>query len=214
MGFCFYNNIAITAAYLKQHSYKRIAILDIDNHHGNGTQDIFANDPDILYTSLHGHPNVTFPGTGYTSEVGLGDGEGTTVNIPLPVATTDDDYLFAFDSIMSPIVKQFNPEILLVSLGLDSLSGDPYGNLGLSVEIFYALGARIGLLAQMLCNNRVAVFLEGGYNFTDMGRATSLFFKGLLKPENYEKTSLTPRKVIQEIVFNVRSVHRNFWYGL
>jgi acetoin utilization deacetylase AcuC-like enzyme len=136
------------------------------------------------------------------------------VNIPLPGGTGDDDYLFAFDTIISPVVKQFKPEIILVSYGVDGLIGDPYGSLGLSVDGFRAIGTRIGMLGKLLCDHRIGVFLEGGYNYDMMGEATVNFFSGLLFPENYEKTMLSPGNEIQRVVFNVRSIHRNYWYGL
>jgi len=214
MGFCFFNNIAIAASHLLKTRVKRIAIIDVDNHHGNGTQDIFYNNPNVLYASLHASPEIAYPGTGFSDEVGGRDGAGRTINIPLPYQTDDTDYLFAFDTIVDPIIRQFKPEMILVSLGLDGLLHDPYGMLGLSSAGFADIGFRIARLNKDLTKYNVGVFLEGGYKYDEIGKAAVEFFNGLLFPEEYEKSILNPSDRIQKIVHHVRSIQRHYWYTI
>lgn len=214
MGFCFFNNIAIATQNLLNQGIEKIAIIDIDNHHGNGTQSIFERDPNVLYLSLHADPKITFPGTGQMQEIGIGEGIGRTVNIPLPYMTRDAAYLYVFDSIAIQILEQYNPEIILVSLGLDGLEGDPYGSLGLSVDVFFELGKRIGRLANQITNNKVGVILEGGYRYDLIGQATREFFQGLLNFD--EATRIEPELTdnIQNIIYSVKSIQRSYWYNI
>jgi len=214
MGFCFFNNIAIATTHLLRNKSKRVAIIDIDNHHGNGTQDIFYTNPDVLYLSLHAGPTITFPGTGYLDEVGEAEGIGKTVNVPLPYHTTDDDYLYAFDTIFSPIIHQYRPDTILVSLGLDALESDPYGSLSLSLDVYHQLGMRIARLQKQLTKRKVGVFLEGGYKYEELGQATVNFFEALLYPEKYDRYILNPTRKMQKIIYHVRSFQRNYWYGI
>jgi acetoin utilization deacetylase AcuC-like enzyme len=161
MGFCYLNNIAIAAKAMLRKA-KRLAIVDIDVHHGNGTQDAFYTSPDVLYVSTH--QRYIFPGTGDVNDFGEGDGEGFNVNIPMNSPAGDASFEFAHDKIILPILREFEPEMLLVSVGTDSHYMDQLATLTLSSkghakEISGLLG-----FAKERCSGKIAFFLEGGYN--------------------------------------------------
>lgn len=162
MGFCLYNNIAIAAAHARSRGVARVAILDYDVHHGNGTQQAFEDDPTVLFVSSHQYPY--YPGTGGPHEVGRGAGAGFTVNIPLAAGATDADCELAYASIVWPILRQFRPELLLLSAGFDGLADDPLGGWRLSVEQVARLTALAAELADEVCGGRVAAVTEGGYD--------------------------------------------------
>jgi acetoin utilization deacetylase AcuC-like enzyme len=214
MGFCFFNNIALAANALLKDNFNRVVILDVDNHHGNGTQGIFERHPEVLYLSLHADPRVAYPGTGYSDEIGIGEGIGTTVNVPLPYKTKDSDYLVAFDEVVTPIIEQYKPDAILVSLGIDGLEGDPYGALGLSTHLFSEIGARIGSLGERLCKKRIGVVLEGGYKYEEIGEATNLFFEGLLNPKTETTQSPDLSNKFENTLRNIKAIQRNYWFGL
>jgi acetoin utilization deacetylase AcuC-like enzyme len=159
MGFCLLNNVAVTAAALTAGG-ARVAILDYDAHHGNGTQEIFWHDPGVLYVSLHEWP--LYPGTGRLDETGGEGALGTTCNLPLPAGSTGDVYLRAFDEVIEPAVRSFAPDWLLVSAGFDAHRADPLTGLALSAGDYAALAARAVALAPS--SGRTIVFLEGGYD--------------------------------------------------
>ncbi|HRD01752.1 MAG TPA: histone deacetylase [Candidatus Saccharicenans sp.] len=163
MGFCFFNNIAITAEYLRRFKgIKKIMIIDWDLHHGNGTQKAFYSSREVLYISLHQSP--LFPGTGSASEVGEKDGLGFNLNVPLKAGKTDEDYLAIFQKVISPVAEAYGPEFILVSAGFDILKGDPLGRMELTPSGCGDLTALILDLARNLCSGRLLYFLEGGYN--------------------------------------------------
>jgi acetoin utilization deacetylase AcuC-like enzyme len=159
MGFCLFNNVAVTAAALAARP-ARVCVLDYDAHHGNGTQDIFWADPRVLYVSLHEWP--LYPGTGRLDETGDGPGAGTTCNLPLPAGATGDVYLRAFDEVIEPLVAGFGPDWLLVSAGFDAHRADPLTGLALSAGDYADLARRAVQLAPG--PGRTIVFLEGGYD--------------------------------------------------
>jgi acetoin utilization deacetylase AcuC-like enzyme len=152
MGFCLLNNVAVAAAAARAEGAARVAILDWDVHHGNGTQDIFWDDPSVLFVSLHQWP--FYPGTG-----GPGEENETTVNVPLPAGSGDEDYLLAFDELVAPAVRAFEPEVLLVSAGFDAHVDDPLAGMRVTADGFRELARRSAALAP-----RVAAVLEGGYD--------------------------------------------------
>jgi len=161
MGFCFFNNGAFAANYLtKEKKIKRIAIIDIDNHYGNGMADLFYDRSDILTLSLHADPKFSFPYQGRTTEIGEREGEGFNVCVPLPMEIGDKEYLSAFDRVIIPII--------FVSTGYDGLLGDPYGHLGQSVLGFQVIMERIHNLAKEVCEGKIVMTLEGGYKFKIM----------------------------------------------
>jgi acetoin utilization deacetylase AcuC-like enzyme len=174
MGFCLFNNIAITASYLLGMG-ERVAIVDWDVHHGNGTQHSFSSNADLMYVSLHEFP--FYPGTGWVTEMGEGSGEGTTVNIPLPGGTTASSYLAAFDRLVMPVLEQFQPGWILVSSGYDAHVRDPLGGLNLE-SVHYGWMARA--LVNVVPSNRVIAFLEGGYDLKALGEGSVATIDGLI----------------------------------
>ena len=158
MGFCLFNNVAVTAAALADVG-ERVLIVDYDAHHGNGTQDIFYADPRVLFVSFHQWP--CYPGTGRIDETGAGEGVGTTINVPLPPRATGDVYAQAWDRIVAPQVDAFQPTWLLLSAGFDAHRSDPITDLGLTAGDYASLTARVLEVAPA---GRRIVFLEGGYN--------------------------------------------------
>lgn len=173
MGFCLFNNVAVTASYLMSMG-KRVAIVDWDVHHGNGTQHSFYSSQDLLYISLHEFP--FYPGTGWVSEVGEGSGRGTTVNIPLPGGTTATSYLAAFDRLVRPVLGEFQPDWILVSSGFDAHVRDPLGGLNLE-SMHYGWMAKA--LLSVVPGDRVIAFLEGGYDLEALGEASVATLDGL-----------------------------------
>lgn len=162
-GFCIFNNIAIAARYLHdKYALKRIAIVDWDVHHGNGTQHSFEGDDFVYYISLHQVP--LFPGTGAAKEKGYGRGAGFTLNIPMEPGMTDEDYLDAFNSVIVPELDKFRPEIVLISAGFDAHHADPLASIMLSTEVFHTFTQMLVGVAERHCGGRVISFLEGGYN--------------------------------------------------
>jgi acetoin utilization deacetylase AcuC-like enzyme len=179
MGFCLFNNIAIAARYLQMHhQVKKIAIIDWDVHHGNGTQDIFYYDPTVFYMSTHLYPH--YPGTGGKQETGEGKGRGTTLNFPLAHGSTRNQYLGCFEKGLE-IVREFQPDFILVSAGFDSHADDPLGGLCLEEEDFALLTTEICGLARETCNGRVASFLEGGYDLEKMAASVQCHIEVLIK---------------------------------
>ncbi|MCH8026338.1 MAG: histone deacetylase, partial [Chloroflexi bacterium] len=165
MGFCLLNNVALAArAAQRRHGLERVAIVDIDVHHGNGTQDAFYADPNVLYCSTHQFP--FYPGTGPPQETGAGEAEGTNVNIPLPAGCGDAQYRVAFEAIVEPVVRRFRPQLILVSCGFDAHYADPLAGMSLSVAGYGELTTRLRTLADELCDGRLVFVLEGGYDLT------------------------------------------------
>ena len=162
MGFCLFNNIAICAAHARRRGAARIAIVDIDVHHGNGTQDIFYNDPSVLYCSLHQSP--WYPGTGSANERGDGDALNTTLNVPVPFGTGGDAWLGLFESTVVTAVDAFAPDLILVSAGFDAHEADPLAGLRLTDETYSAVAGHIKQLAGRHAGGRNAWLLEGGYD--------------------------------------------------
>ncbi len=166
MGFCLFNSAAIAARTLTGGG-ERVAIVDIDAHHGNGTQDIFYADPDVLFVSLHQSP--CYPGSGAVGETGTGDGVGTTLNVPMVPGTTGDAYRQAFDQVVLPKIESFAPTWLIISAGFDGHRNDPITDLGLTSGDYGDLLAR---LLPVVDNGRQIVFLEGGYDLEALADST------------------------------------------
>ncbi len=165
MGFCFFNNVAIAAVYLlKQHGLERVAIVDWDVHHGNGTQHLFEADPRVFYLSLHEDPDYCYPGTGRRKEKGRGPGEGYTLNLPLPPRSGDEDYLEALEKEGLPRLYDFAPQFVLISAGFDAHRLDPLAHQNLTRRGYTAMGRMLLKLAQDTARGRLMSVLEGGYN--------------------------------------------------
>ena len=163
MGFCIYNNIAVAAAHARTLGAARVAIVDYDVHHGNGTQHMFESRPDVLYMSIHQFPY--YPGTGAVDEIGRGSGEGFTINVPLEVGAADADYQLVFSDVIVPALRQFEPDLLLVSAGFDAHERDPLGGMRLTAGGFAAMTMELRRVAEECCEGRMALVTEGGYDF-------------------------------------------------
>lgn len=167
MGFCLLNNIAVTARHLAD-AGERVLVVDYDAHHGNGTQDAFWRDPDVVYVSTHEYP--LYPGTGALEDMGDGAGLGTTVNFPLPPGATGDVVCAAIDEVVAPLVERFAPTWLLVSAGYDAHRRDPLAGLALSAGDFRVVTGR---LCGLVPPGRMVLFLEGGYDLPSLAHATA-----------------------------------------
>jgi acetoin utilization deacetylase AcuC-like enzyme len=173
MGFCLFNNVAVAAAGALARN-ERVAIVDWDAHHGNGTQEIFYAEPDVLYVSLHQYP--FYPGTGSAAEMGAGPGLGSTVNFPFPAGTRGDAYRLAFDDVIGPAIEAFGPDWLFISAGFDAHREDPITDLGLSAGDFTDLTAMMRAVAPA---GRMVAFLEGGYDLAALELSVAACVAGL-----------------------------------
>ena len=162
MGFCLYSNIAVGAAYARSRGCARVAIVDYDVHHGNGTQWIFYEDPTVLFVSSHQYP--FYPGTGAASEKGRGEGLGFTLNIPLEAGAKDVEIEQKYAEQVVPAVRNFNPDLLMISAGFDAHELDPLGQLRMTTEGFGRLTKMLVDLADEVCEGRVVLVTEGGYD--------------------------------------------------
>ncbi len=177
MGFCYFNNIAIAAEHLRaSRKLKRIAILDWDVHHGNGTQHHFEDDPNTLFVSIHQHPYTLFPGTGFEEERGVGN----VVNLPMKPGAGDDEYREAFEETLLPTVNAFKPEFILASFGFDPHYRDPLAQLELTTDMFGWMAARARELADALCGGRLVTVLEGGYDLQAVAECTQAHVEALI----------------------------------
>jgi acetoin utilization deacetylase AcuC-like enzyme len=162
MGFCLVNNVAVAAAAARDAGAARVAVLDWDVHHGNGTQHIFYEDPTVMYLSCHQWP--FYPGTGAPHEIGAGPGIGTNVNVGLPAGSGDADYAAAFDQVFIPAIRDFRPELILVSAGFDAHVSDPLASMNLTTAGYRALAERMVRVADEIAGGRLVGVLEGGYD--------------------------------------------------
>jgi len=179
MGFCIFNNVAIAAKFaLSKFSLSRVLIADFDVHHGNGTQDAFYADPKVLYCSTHQYP--FYPGTGWMDETGAGEGEGTTVNFPMAAGWGDEEYLRAFNEVLVPVARRFQPQLILVSAGFDAHWADHMAMMRVSVKGFAQMVMILKELAAELCQGRLVFTLEGGYNLRVVSSSIKAVFDVLL----------------------------------
>jgi acetoin utilization deacetylase AcuC-like enzyme len=188
MGFCLFNAVAIAAAHLQaRHGIERVAIVDWDVHHGNGTQDLFYDDGSVLFVSLH--QEGLYPAdTGTLDERGTAAGEGATVNVPLPAGAGDDGYRLAFAHVVEPVLRRFEPEFLLLSAGQDAAASDPLGRMSVTTEGFRALAASARSLAGELCRDRLVAYQEGGYSVDHMPLCTLAILEALADlPPSWER---------------------------
>ncbi|MDA7450021.1 histone deacetylase family protein [Candidatus Pelagibacter ubique] len=176
MGFCIYNNVAVGANYLiNKYKLKKIAIIDFDVHHGNGTQDIFYDNEKVLYISTHQYPY--YPGSGTNDEKGK---HNNILNIPLPAGTTSEEYLNAYEFVLNKI-NEFKPEFILLSAGFDAHKDDPLAQLQLESKDFYSITKRTLELSKQYCNGKVVSILEGGYDLQALQESTEMHVKALLE---------------------------------
>lgn len=222
-GFCYLNNMAIMVKWIQKHGFERIAILDWDAHHGDGTQEIFYEDDSVLFISTHQMP--LYPGTGYPNEVGKGRGEGYTINIPLPPGTSDDGYIYVFENVIEPVLSEFDPDFIAVSAGQDNHFTDPITGLALTARGYAEIMKRAVELANELCKGRIVAILEGGYsveqalpytNLAIISAMAGLDTSFIREPENYIAELRWRKKYyaidrVKENVEEVRRIHSKYW---
>jgi acetoin utilization deacetylase AcuC-like enzyme len=179
MGLCFFNNAAIaTVMALMDDSIEKVTILDIDDHHGNGTSEIFYSDPNVQYISIHEYDYENF-GTGHFTEIGWGEGQGTNVNIPLVEASPDVSYRHALDRVVKPAVERFRPNLIIVSAGYDAHYADPVGNMNVDSRTFWHIGREVNRIVGSLGSAGSVWILEGGYNPLSLGPCIRASLEGL-----------------------------------
>ena len=182
MGFCLFNNVAVAARYAQNHyaEIERVAILDWDVHHGNGTQGVFYDDPSVFFFSTHQYP--WYPGTGSRGEIGVGRGAGSTLNLPLRALTPAQEQKRMFEAALDEISGKFKPDLIIISAGFDSHQGDPLGQLLLEDEDFVSLTRAVKDWARQACGGRIVSCLEGGYNLQTLGETVRAHVAELSQP--------------------------------
>jgi acetoin utilization deacetylase AcuC-like enzyme len=199
-GFCLFNNAALAAAYArKKHKLRRVAIVDFDVHHGDGTQSCFYKVPEMLYISTHQFP--FYPGTGDFDEVGIGDGKGYTLNFPLPEGTGDSIFAPIYSKIISAVLGQFEPQLILVSAGFDGHYKDPLGGLALTPAGYGSAAASLILAAERWCGGKICFILEGGYSSQGLRECSRAVLVEMEK-QRPEELSIREGAVFREISRN------------
>ncbi len=210
MGFCLINHVAIaTQALRREVQLERIAIVDWDVHHGNGTQQLFEEDRDVLYISTHQYP--FYPGTGGLEERGRGKATGATVNLPLPAGSGDAEYGQVFDELIVPILLEFGPEMILVSAGFDAHSRDPLGSMNVTTGAFGLFAARLRSVAEATCGGRLVAALEGGYDLDALGASVAAVAGVLLAEEAPRAAFPPPTPAGRRLVQTFGQVHGEQW---
>jgi acetoin utilization deacetylase AcuC-like enzyme len=213
MGFCLLNNAAIAVrALLDDPGLERVAVVDWDVHHGNGTQHAFEAERDVLFVSTHQFP--LYPGTGAMREVGEGRGAGSTVNLPLPAGCGDGEYGAVFDALVVPVLLEFRPEMIVVSAGFDAHASDPLASMRVSTAGFAALAARIRAVADEHCGGRLLLLLEGGYDLDALGDSVRSTLEVLAAPEAPIPPHPTPAREFAPLVAKFREVQSHYWAAL
>jgi acetoin utilization deacetylase AcuC-like enzyme len=206
MGFCLFNNVAVGAAYARaKHGVERSVIVDFDVHHGNGTQDIFWDDPDVLYLSLHQFP--FYPGTGDWRETGGEGAIGSTANVPLPAGSGDGDYLAAFDRLLLPLMERFQPQLVFVSAGYDAHRADPLAGMALSTEAYAAIMTRIRASADRVADGRIVAALEGGYDLDALSASVWVSLETLLADAPPDRPTSPPGARTETYLQGLRRLH-------
>ena len=212
MGFCFFNSVAVAARHANTAlGLERVAVVDIDIHHGNGTQDAFYEDPRVLYVSTHQYPY--YPGTGYWREAGAGAGAGTTLNLSLPGGCGDAEYAMLLDEVIAPKLRWYRPQLTLVSAGYDAHHADPIDGalMRLSCAGYAALIAGLRDLATELCGGRIVAALEGGYDLTALSWSVRNSIEALLgetpAPDPIGAAPETKAPDLSELIASVKALH-------
>ncbi len=222
-GFCYLNNIAIMVQSLKNLGCRRILILDWDAHHGNGTQEIFYEDPDVLFTSIHQSP--FYPGTGDVTEIGAGEGRGYTINMPVPAGSSDEVYQYLLSEVIVPVAKEFKPDFIAISAGQDNHFSDPLTGLALTAKGYASMMASAVGIADQECAGRLAAILEGGYSvegglpYTNIGIIAALAgmnLSNIRDPSSYEPLLQQARDPaalsrVEAMVGRIRETHGDVW---
>ena len=210
MGFCLFNNVALAARYaLTEHNLDRVLIVDFDVHHGNGTQDEFEADPEVMYISTHQYPH--YPGTGHWRETGVGPGKGTIINVPLGGGVGDEGFARIFAEIIGPAARRFRPELILVSAGYDAHWKEFLAQMNLSIAGYAAIARSLRNLADELCGGHLVFTLEGGYHLTALSYSILGTFAVLLGDETLPPDPLGPsprhEHPVDDVISRVQQVH-------
>ena len=219
-GFCLFNDIAIMIEYLRQkYGLKRAMIVDYDVHAGNGTSDIYYEDPNVLFISLHQDPKTIYPGTGFIEQIGRGAGEGYNVNVPLPPLTGDQTYLNVLREIFVPLAEEFKPDIIVGNGGSDSHFADLLGNLGLTVKGFFNISRTIVETSQKVCDGRVVLMPGSGYNPEVLPQCWYALAAGVVGVDRIDvKDPQTPpdepdyvRGRVEDTIKELKRLLKNYW---
>jgi acetoin utilization deacetylase AcuC-like enzyme len=210
MGFCLFNNVAVAARYaLEEKGLERILIVDFDVHHGNGTQDSFYEESSVLYFSTHQYPY--YPGTGHWREIGKGEGQGYTANVPLPGGVGDEGFQLIFDELLYPLAERYQPQLILVSAGYDSHWDDPLAMMGLTITGYANLARTLKAMADDFCGGKIAFTLEGGYHLEVLSHSILNALKVLLGDEDIVDPlgpSPRPERSIDDLLVQLKGLHR------
>ena len=221
-GFCFFNDIAVVIEYLREKKkLNRFAIIDLDVHHGNGTQDIYVADPTVLNISFHQDGRTLYPGTGALEMIGRDDGEGYTVNLPLPPGTATGSYVMAFDELVPPLIEQFKPEVIMYQCGVDTHHSDPLANLKLTYQAYYHLAVKVHEISRKTCDKLLVLF-GGGYQSDACVKSYYNVMCGLLGKKEYFKEEEIPDleidiykdpygSQIDDIVYELKQKLKPYW---
>ena len=210
MGFCLFNNVAVAAAAALARGLSRIAVIDFDVHHGNGTQHMFESDRRVLYVSSHAYP--FYPGTGSLREMGVEEGRGFTVNLPLPAGMGDGEYARIYRDVVEPIGRAFDPELVLVSAGFDAFGGDPLAPMALTAGGYSELAAVCLATATGAAHGRAVFVLEGGYDLRGLATSGAMVTRALLGDP---PVTVTPTgKAIDPLIAEYRRAFAPFWPAL
>ncbi|MEW6183569.1 MAG: histone deacetylase [Bacillota bacterium] len=212
MGFCLFNNIAVAACYaVRKYGLRRVLIVDWDYHHGNGTEAAFYTHPGVLYFSTHSAAG--YPGTGWVTRKGEGDGEGFNINVPLPDYAGDEDLKYVFREILAPAAAEYAPELVLVSAGQDGHRNDPIAGMELTAAGYGALAAIVGEIADRSAAGRIAGVLEGGYDLGGLGDSVGEILSAWMDKDRYPGGTAA-RKTdpkVAAVAEAVRETHRAYW---
>jgi acetoin utilization deacetylase AcuC-like enzyme len=209
MGFCLYNNVAVAAAQALASGLERVAVVDIDVHHGNGTQSMFYADPRVLYISSHQFP--FYPGTGAANETGQGDGRGFTVNIPLEAGATDADYDLVYRSVVFPVLEQFAPQLTVISAGFDAHEADPLASMRMTAAGYGRIIYRLKNAAQT--SGALALVTEGGYDLPALRECLEVAI-GVIESDHLEDVNHTMAPRGEPALMAVRAAQSAFWRGI
>ena len=219
-GFCIFNDVAILVEYLRvTYGLKRFLILDHDVHFGNGTSEIYYADPTVLYISFHQDPYTLYPGTGFIWQIGEAEGVGYNVNVPLPLGTSDETYLYAMNDVFVPLAEEFKPQIILTNGGSDPHFADALGNLGLSVKGFFDISSLARKTAEECCNGRIILIPGSGYNPEVLPMCWYALVAGIVGLQEIDvKEKLRPpeepvgcRKTVEKTLDELKRLLRRYW---
>jgi acetoin utilization deacetylase AcuC-like enzyme len=213
MGFCLFNNIAIAIEHLKKYNkIKKFIIFDFDVHYGNGTAEMYLNDPNVLYISIHQDPNTIFPGSGFIEEIGVDEGEGYNMNIPMPPGTSNQDYMYILERILEPVFNDFNAEFQFLEVGFDAHKDDPLSRINLDDEFYTWITSKM-----MNITNKLVLLLEGGYNLSVLSRCNMKMINVLRNELTYEdeihkiENEVKVSNETKKIFHNIQDIFSSFY---